>query len=759
MSWLPKWFRRGTESDARLTLKLRLVRWRHLLRVEESFLNLLADMRDKLSGEYVLDRQYIISSVGQIFQKSYQLAYDMGMVRGLDEVPMYPWLDGMRERTMACLRNWPLIEEGPLVVPLPAGEFWRSDRIGEMACRLLEVGRAGLAEIPRGFIITIPGFLHLLRHNHLDHHLRPSSELKRIDWTERHQSLTQALLQAEIPGKLKEAVEEALRSLETPNEPSPSLVLWASPLGPGAMQLFPLPVWEWSTHAGETFWDGLRSLWSQVYLTGNPTGGYPTLSALICCRKVWRGNVYRVQTVNPEDSNKREVLVYGPIHAFPPGENGGNGGSRLCIPRSSSPQGGESGPPEAAGDHSIEARLASLSLRVENYFKRALEILWGENGSGEFYLIQLRLQDLPFPLRSAFPDRRSPLPKKWPSHYIRQGQIVSRGIASGPAVHPTPGRVFPEGGILVARGWCPEWTGWLPKMSGLLVEEPLPPSLAFLARSYRLPAICRLPGIAQKFGEGTVVTVDAEDNIIYENRVEPLLYAQLLERFRWEDEPEYLLLERVLKDMDPTYSWEEKEMGPPIEGLGGCRTLLEGIRWARTQVIDFFSDKDIWQRLVPERGTLSFGPESTLPVYALDLDGDSNLPEPAMGPAAEGVHNEIDPSVWQGINNLPFVKNALTIKPEEESPVFFVRTENTFFLSKCAAKDGLKDRMILDSVFTGIPELDHFFFYWEGKNSAHGHSKECRPSGRERKKTIREIRVFGKSVEEMKRQIPQAGGE
>jgi pyruvate,water dikinase len=758
MSWLPKWFRRGPERDARLTLKLRLVRWRHLLRVEESLLNRLADMRDKLSGEYVLDRQYIISSVSQIFQESYQVAYDMGMVRGLDEVPMYPWLDGMRERTMAYLRNWPLVEEGPLVLPLPAEEFWGSDQVGEMACRLLEVGRTGLAEVPRGFIITITGFLHLLRHNHLDHHLRPSADLKRIDWTERHQFLTRALLRAEIPGRLKEAVEEALQGLGTHNGPAPPLVLWASPLGAGALQPFPLPVWGWSAHAGETFWDGLRSLWSQVYLTGNLTGRYPTLSALICCRKFWGGNVYRVQTVNPEDPNKREVLVYRPLHAFPPGENGGNGDSRLGIPRNSSPDGGGPGLSEALEDHPIEARLATLSLRVENYFKRALEILWGENGAGEFYLIQLRPQDLPFPVSSAFPEKLSPLPKKWPRHYIRQGQIVSRGIASGPAIHPTDGRVFPEGGILVAREWRAEWTVLLSRMSALLVEETLPPSLAFLARSCRLPAICHLPGIAQEFGEGTVLTVDAEDNIIYENRVEPLLYAQLLEGFRAEDEPEYLLLERVLRMMDPTYSREEKEMGLPAEGLRGCRTLLEGIRWARTQVIDFFLDKATWQHLVPRRWAFPFGPEATLPVHALDLDGDSNHPEPTAGPATEGEQTAIDLSLWQGINNLPLVKKTLG-EPGEESPVFLVRSENTFFLSKCAAKDGLKDRMILDSVFTGIPELDHFFFYWEGKNSAPDHSKECRPSGRERKRKIREIRVFGKSVDEMKRQIPRAGGE
>jgi pyruvate,water dikinase len=745
MSWLPKRFRRGTERDARLTLKLRLVRWRHLLRVEESLLTRLADMRDKLSGEYVFDRQYIVSSVGQIFQKSYQVAYDMGMLRGLEEVPVYPWLDGMRERTLAFLRSWPLVEEGPLVVPTPAGEFWRPDQVGEMASRLLELGRSGLAEIPRGFIVTIPGFLRLLRHNHLDHHLRPSSDLKRIDWTERYRFLARALLQAEIPGELKEAAEDALSTLGADDDPAPPLVLWPSPLGPAALQAFPLPARRSRGLPRETFWEGLRSLWSQVYSTGNPKGGYPILSAVICCRQVWEGSVYRVQTVNPDDPDRREVLVDRSMHSFPSGENGGKGFSRVGIPRNPSTEVGGPGPYDASSDHSLEGRLASLSLRVENCFKRAVEILWGQNGSGEFCLIQLRLQDLAFSPRSVWPERHSPPPKNWPGHYIRQGQIVSRGIASGPASHPKPGREFPEGGILVAREWCPEWTVLLPKMSALLVEEPIPPYLAFLTRSYRLPAISRLPGIVQKFGEGTVLTVDAEENIIYENRVEPLLYAQLLEGFRWDDEPEYLLLERVLKTLDPAYAREEKEMGAPAEDLRGCGTLLEGVRWARAQVIDLFSDRDTWQRLVPKREALTLGPEAALPVYALDLDRDPNHPEPLTDPAAGRGRNGIDPSLWQGINNLPYIRKTLN-EAEGGSPAFLLRSENAFFLSKCATKEGLKDRMILDSVLTGIPELDHFFFYWEGKK-------------RERERAIREIRVFGKSVEEIKRQILRQEGD
>ena len=69
------WFGRRREKKkegALLHLKLRLNRWRHLLRAEEFFLTQLTDMEQKLSGDYILDRQYILSGVGRLFQQAYQ---------------------------------------------------------------------------------------------------------------------------------------------------------------------------------------------------------------------------------------------------------------------------------------------------------------------------------------------------------------------------------------------------------------------------------------------------------------------------------------------------------------------------------------------------------------------------------------------------------------------------------------------------------------------------------------------------------------
>jgi hypothetical protein len=106
-----------------------LTRWRHLLKAEESCLNGLSDICEKLSGEYLFDRQYIFSSLGHVFQKAYQVAYDTGILCDRqEEVQMYPWLDKLKERITDCEKNWPLIREGPLVIPASGEDFWRFDQ-------------------------------------------------------------------------------------------------------------------------------------------------------------------------------------------------------------------------------------------------------------------------------------------------------------------------------------------------------------------------------------------------------------------------------------------------------------------------------------------------------------------------------------------------------------------------------------------------------------------------------------------------------
>jgi phosphohistidine swiveling domain-containing protein len=394
--------------------------------------------------------------------------------------------------------------------------------------------------------------------------------------------------------------------------------------------------------------------------------------------------------------------------------------------------------------------LAKLSLSVESYFKRAQEILWEEDGSGNFYLIQLRLQEIPLGARSAAAEKLPSLLKERSRYYDRQGKIVCRGIASGPVVPVEPGQdfsSFPEGGILVAPCWSPGWKPLLPRVSAILVEESSPASLAFLARSYRVPTISNLPGVMKKTADPAVITVDAEDNVIYRGRVEPLLFSQLLEGPRLEDEPEYVLLEGLLRGLDHSYSAEETER-PPLDWIK-CRTLLQGIEWTRREATAILFDPGTWQYLVRDRWAMPVKAETRFPIYAVDLGGGVARTKPPQGIMAAVDQKEITSTPWLFIRqgSIPAPGVLLTDR-EGNPPLFLILGENSLFLTRSSGKD----KVILDTALSRVTELNHFFLHWEGGEEGGPDRLSCGEKGE-----THEIRFFRKSALEVEEQLKQVG--
>ncbi len=106
MSWFLKRSSLRSGEDIRWHLQLRLARWRHFLVAEGVCFDLLKDLRDKLSGEYIFDRQYVQTALGQIFQSAYQVAHDRAILEKADDASMFLWLDHIKEGTDSYVRNF-----------------------------------------------------------------------------------------------------------------------------------------------------------------------------------------------------------------------------------------------------------------------------------------------------------------------------------------------------------------------------------------------------------------------------------------------------------------------------------------------------------------------------------------------------------------------------------------------------------------------------------------------------------------------------
>ncbi len=118
MSWFQKFLGVGKKGDTVLSLKIRLNRWRHFLKTEWACDRLLSDLKEKVQGEYIFDRQYVFSTVGQLFQKTYQMTYDGMILREEAETGLYLKLDQMKENAQAYLSGFSKGGGTPAVSPV-----------------------------------------------------------------------------------------------------------------------------------------------------------------------------------------------------------------------------------------------------------------------------------------------------------------------------------------------------------------------------------------------------------------------------------------------------------------------------------------------------------------------------------------------------------------------------------------------------------------------------------------------------------------
>jgi len=140
------------------------------------------------------------------------------------------------------------------------------------------------------------------------------------------------------------------------------------------------------------------------------------------------------------------------------------------------------------------------------------------------------------------------------------GEVACRGVAAGPVfrAEAAPEVVAcPPGSVLVGDALPPEerLLEAARHAVAILVEgSRLASDAGRLVREFRLPTLVGLRDAAARLTPGTVVTVDADENVVYEGRVHELLEYYRLHRLGQGEEPEYVALRQVRRAMFPLSS-------------------------------------------------------------------------------------------------------------------------------------------------------------------------------------------------------------
>jgi pyruvate,water dikinase len=276
-------------------------------------------------------------------------------------------------------------------------------------------------------------------------------------------------------------------------------------------------------------------------------------------------------------------------------------------------------------------KLVEYLRALEAHYRSPQDVEWALDRSGRLYVLQtrsLRIGDWDRQANSLNAETRER------RILLEGGRTAAPGAGCGPVVHAESDedlRIFPSGGVLVARQTSPKFVEVMTRAAAILTDVGSPTGhMASLSREYHVPTIVDA-GRATGLREGLEVTVDATRLKVFEGRVEEIMVRGLRSPQQRPDLPSLALLERVVARVARLNLTDPSKNAFRAKN---CRTYHDVARFCHEMAIWKMFDLNDYRQL-SDKG-LAFRLDSDVPlgIHIIDLGGglDSGIRGGAVKP-------------------------------------------------------------------------------------------------------------------------------
>jgi pyruvate, water dikinase len=595
------------------------IRFHQLLEENTKALEIITDMEDKLGGEYVFDRKYLVDMVQELKAVILGGAYHFNSITNDRYQRIYEVIESVTRQLHLELSGLLVFPHGPNVVALTDINDTLSVAVGNKAYRLSRIIPLPQAAVPPGIVVTAMGFRNYLAYNNLFDEINAllsscheGGHLLEVV----SQKIRLMILGGEIPPDLRQEILKAVERIFPDHPESGAFSVRSSAVGEdGELSFAGLH----DTFLNVPFRDLLSSYKQVLASLYNPAAleyrikhqiPFSDMAMAVLYQRMVPGQVSGVTySIDPNTPHENVCLVTATLGLGKGVVEGSAAADTFRLSRDPPHpvlswrvgRGGSLSRPDAQGEdsnHPTEhaprpclpsqkaSSLVETAMILERFFKRPLDIEWSIDAEEQKWILQARPLGLP---RSSQP--RSPALKnllhRYPVVIKDQGAIAYRGIGAGPVWLTREGadlEHFPTGAVLVSRYSLPILARVIARASAVITDVGSPTGhMATVAREFRIPTIVDTGSATEIFKPGQMVTVDAERNVVYEGRISELLHHQLLERASFETQYEFQLLRRMLKRIAPLTLIDPDA---PNFTPDGCRTLHDVLRFMHEKSIN-----------------------------------------------------------------------------------------------------------------------------------------------------------------------------
>lgn len=145
-------------------------KFQNILEHNNSILELMADMGDKLGGEYVFDRKYIEDSSEQLSNLVFKLISDLSVLSQRKNVELFLSFERIRTQIRDELAGLPQFSTVRYILSLAELGFDHSEEAGGKMATIGDIRNHLDLSTPDGFVITAKAFLDFMTQNGLRKH-------------------------------------------------------------------------------------------------------------------------------------------------------------------------------------------------------------------------------------------------------------------------------------------------------------------------------------------------------------------------------------------------------------------------------------------------------------------------------------------------------------------------------------------------------------------------------------------------------------
>ncbi len=647
-------------------LKEKYSYFRTLLHTNNDVLRIMADMEEKLSGEYVFDVYYIKTNVNAISNGV------IGIIKNLNALSdnKYAQLENVyyeiKEKIEKALSSKIDIPVTDFTIPFESLPKDAINIAGGKNVHLAELKNILKIPVPDGFVITSYSYIKFIEYNQLKEKITRilnEANINKIEELEQCSiKLKEIIVNSEMPPEISSSIKMAYENLCKKLNKKCLVSVRSSAIHEDSDFSF---AGQYSSFLNvkeefipEKYKEVLASLFNTRAIFYYKTKGFSESDMVMAAGVLEMVNakvggvMYSKNPNNPESENiiinavrgLGKLVVDGAVTAESyvikrhpqlsiveklPGKQ-----DKMLICNEDGDIEEIPLPPHNYGfclSEENALKLAKFAIEIEQYYGLPQDIEWAIDEEDNIYILQtrpLKIMDILQRVISNLDDtsaKKVSKPPKFEGYniLIDRGVSACKGVGYGKAFileNDSMLEDFPEGWVLVAKHTNPQYVVIMNKASVIITDVGTPTGhMASLSREYNVPTILNTENATKLLKHGQEITVDAYNCLIYEGKVEKLIEMAKIEG-PFKETLIYKMLEKILKFIvplnlvDPT----SNEFKPE-----NSKTLHDITRFCHEMVMhEMFT---MWERYDSEIHAIPL--VTGLPIAILVLDLEEGLKE------------------------------------------------------------------------------------------------------------------------------------